>query len=83
MHGRVVEDGTAPGAVDWTVQRTAPGEYRVAFAAGVEVQLEVERWDALADATVIPLGDGADVVRFTNGTGPVDTSFSFTAVVGR
>jgi hypothetical protein len=81
LHGHVEWDGTTPDAATWRVHRSATGEYRVDFD-GDDVQLDVERWDAVADATVIPMGDGADIVRFTNDTGPVDTSFSFTAIVG-
>jgi hypothetical protein len=82
VRGRIESDGTVADAQAWTVHRSAIGEYHVQFP-GDDVQLEIDRWDAVADATVLPMGDGADIVRFTNDTGPVDTSFSFTAIVGR
>ena len=47
------------------------GVLSAALAAGI----------AVADATVIPLGGGTEVVRFTNGDTPVDSGFSFTAIL--
>lgn len=81
VHGRVGWDGAVSGASGWTAQRISTGEYRLQFH-GDDVQLDLDRWDAVADATVVPMGAGADTVRFTSDTGLVDTSFSFTAIVG-
>ena len=83
VHGAVDSTGVVLGdAQGWRVEHPKPGVYRLEFE-GTEARVEVERWDAVADAIVIPLGDGAGVVRFRDDTGPVDTSFSFTAIVGR
>jgi len=83
VHGAVDGTGVAQGdASGWHVVHPEPGVYRLEFE-GDEARVEVDRWDVVADATVVPLGDGADIVRFRDDTGPVDTSFSFTAIVGR
>jgi hypothetical protein len=83
VRGAVDGTGIAQGeASGWRVVHPEPGVYRLEFDGG-EARLEVERWDVVADATVVPLGDGADIVRFRDDHGPVDTSFSFVAIVGR
>jgi hypothetical protein len=83
VHGMVDRSGLiVSGADGWRVVHDEPGRYRLEFD-GTDPRVEIERWDAVADVTVVPLGDGAGMIRFTNDTGPVDTSFSFTAIVDR
>jgi hypothetical protein len=82
VRGQVEANVTTADGGEWTVRHATAGEYLIEFAGG-DAELEIDRWDAMADATVIPMGNGADIVRFTNDIGPVDTSFSFTAIVGR
>src|SRR5437899_3076902 len=80
VRGRVESNGTTTAGDDWTVRHRTAGEYRLEFD-GHDVRLDIDRWDAVADATVIPLGGGTEVVRFTNGDTPVDSGFSFTAIL--
>lgn len=83
VRGAVDATGVVLGeATGWRVEHPTPGVYRLEFDGG-EARVAVERWDVVADATVVPLGAGAGLVRFRDDTGPVDTSFTFTAVVGR
>jgi hypothetical protein len=81
VHGAVASDGAVRGEADgWRVQRLEPGVYRLEFDGG-DVRVEVERWDAIADAAVVPLSAGTDLIRFRDPAGALDTSFSFTAIV--
>ena len=42
-----------------------------------------ERKDVVADVTILPLGSGAEEVRFTDQGLGVDSDFSFTATIPR
>jgi len=82
VRGTVDATGVVVGeATGWRVDHPRPGVYRLEFD-GREARVEVERWDVVADATVVPLGDGSGLVRFRDDTGLVDSSFTFTAIVG-
>jgi hypothetical protein len=82
VRGAVDATGLVLGeATGWRVEHPKPGAYRLEFD-GREARIEVERWDVVADATVVPLGGGTGLVRFRDDAGPVDTSFTFTAIVG-
>jgi hypothetical protein len=58
------------------------GAYRVRLPEG-SVSLDVPRWDAVADVTVLPLGRGVNEVRFDLDGKPVDSGFAFVAVSRR
>ena len=83
VRGEVAATG-APmsGAERWHVERTAPGTYRVDLSDG-RGSLEVAAWDEVADVTVLPLADGDSEIRFSLDRRPIDTAFSFVAVVER
>lgn len=66
----------------WMVERQAVGTYRIEVV-DEQVTIDVPSWDAVADVTVLPQGDGASVVRFTHGAAPVDTGFTFVAIARR
>jgi hypothetical protein len=66
----------------WRVERATMGTYRIALPDD-RVVLDVPAWEGVADVTVRPLGAGANEVRFTRDGAPVDTAFTFVAVVHR
>ena len=80
IDGGVHADGT-PAAVppDWVVVHPSPGVYRLVTSLPA-VDLDVPRWDAVADVTIVPMGEGDTEIRFAEHGVPVDTGFSFTAV---
>lgn len=83
---RVVDGGvSALGAAegtpqDWSARQTAPGRYEVQLP-GAPVAFELTAWDAVADAVQTPLAGGGVEVRFTRALQPVDSRFTFRAVV--
>ena len=81
VRGMVRDDGAFdPSGAGWTVTHPAPGVYELAFGAS-DARIELDRWDAVADVTVTPIGAGTGLILFTDATGPVDSTFSFTAIV--
>lgn len=81
--GAVQADGTPENLpAGWTVSHPAPGRYRV-LAPAHRLDLDVVRWDAVADVVIEPMGAGGAEVRFLDGDTAVDTAFSFTATAGR
>src|SRR5438128_6758297 len=83
IDGAVLADGTPQGAPGrWMVSHPAPGVYRI-VTGEPRLTLDVPRWDVVADVTILPLGSGAEEVRFTDQGLGVDSDFSFTATIPR
>ena len=79
----VAATGQPIGPADgWHVERQAPGVYRV-VVTDRRVTLDVPTWDDVADVTVLPQGDGTNIVRFARRGRAVDTGFTFVAVARR
>lgn len=80
VDGGVRADGTPVVLpADWVVEHPTTGVYLL-ITPVQDLALDVPRWDAPADVTIIPMGEGDTEIRFATGAAPVDTSFSFTAV---
>lgn len=79
LGGAVAAHGAPETSGPWTVGHPARGSYQLDLGDGWP-DVEVTGWDAPTDVVVIPLGRGRVAVRF-GGPTPVDTRFTFTAVV--
>jgi hypothetical protein len=80
----VTADGAATGLPPgWTVEHPHPGVYRIVGRDGELAHLDVVRWDAIADVTILPQGRTVREVHFTAGAVPVDTAFSLDATLRR
>src|SRR5437763_4555513 len=71
--GAVAADGTVTDG-RWTVQHPSVGVYRIQAS-----EVDVTRWDAVADVSILPVGDGGEEIRFATGGAGTDTAFSFSA----
>jgi hypothetical protein len=81
--GAVLGSGFPTMAPDgWRVEHPSTGVYRITVD-DPDVTLDVRNWDAVADVTVRPLGDGANEVRFDVGGTPVDSAFGFVTLAHR
>jgi hypothetical protein len=61
----------------WSVHRAGPGTYELSFARDVRVDLG--SWEAPAEVTLRPIGEGRWTIAFEADGAPVDTAFSFRA----
>jgi hypothetical protein len=82
VRGAVESSGAATVPGPWHVEHPSKGVYRITVAAE-RTTLEVPLWDGVADVTVIPLGRGANEVRFSHDRSRVDTAFAFVALSHR
>jgi hypothetical protein len=82
VSGMVEADGAAVLPAGWSVTHPAPGYYVVRSPGGADA-LEVETWDAAAEVSTGPIGDGAVEIRFVGGGQPVDSRFTWRSLVER
>lgn len=72
-------DGTGVGTtLEWQVRKPGTGEYVLEFER--DVRLDVQSWDAASTVTLRPSSARTWVVAFVQGSDPVDSAFSFSAV---
>jgi hypothetical protein len=80
--GAVSATGAGVLPAGWTVSHPAPGAY-VLRAPVAAPDLDVETWDEAAEVSLAPVGDGGVSVRFERDGLPVDSRFTWRAVVTR
>lgn len=80
VRGDVSSTGALSAPAGWRAVHLDTGRYRLAGPAE-EADVDVSMWHAAADVTIVPLGDGATEVRFQQGGLPLDTDFTFVALV--
>lgn len=78
--GVVGESGAGVLPAGWTVAHSAPGHY-VLRAPVPAPDLDVQTWDRTAEVALSPIGAGAVEVRFVRDGQPVDSRFTWRAVV--
>lgn len=71
--GAAAADGTVTDGA-WQVEHVSLGVYRI-----VGSHVDVTRWDAATDVTILPIGGGVVEVRFGDDAHRVDSGFSFVA----
>lgn len=81
VRGDVSAAGALSAPAGWRAVHLDTGRYRLEGPAE-EAELDVSMWTAAADVAILPLGDGATEVRFRVDGLPIDTDFTFVAVVG-
>lgn len=80
VRGDVSAAGALSAPAGWRAVHVDTGRYRLAGPAG-EADVDVSMWNAAADVTIVPLGGGDTEVRFQQGGLPLDTDFTFVALV--
>lgn len=79
--GAVSAEGAGVLPAGWTVAHPVPGHY-VLRAPVLSPDLDVPTWDAAgADVAIAPIGGGAVEVRFLRDGQPVDSRFTWRAVI--
>ena len=79
--GAVTAEGAGVLPAGWTVVHPVPGYY-VLRASAPSPDLDVRTWDAAgAEVAIAPIGGGAVEVRFVRDGQPVDSRFTWRAVV--
>ena len=80
--GVVSATGAGVLPAGWTVSHPVPGYY-VLRAPVPDPELDVETWDEAVEVGFAPIGAGAVEVRFLRHGQPVDSRFTWRAVVNR